>query len=64
MGMVTMYTIGVVVMRYNYRYPHNNYYFFLLHLYYLFFGQLHTYFFVHLKIIIFSFFKNKNRKPK
>ena len=39
MGMVTMYTIGVVVRRYNYRYPHNNYYFFLLHLYYLFLGS-------------------------
>ena len=37
-----------------YRYPHNNYYFSLLHLYYLFFGQQHPYFFVHLKNV-FSF---------
>ena len=26
--------MGVAVRRYNYRYPHNNYYFSLLHLYY------------------------------
>ena len=30
-----------------YRYPNNNYYFSLLHLYQLFFGQQHPYFFVH-----------------
>ena len=32
-----------------YRYPYSNYYFPLLHLYQLFFGQHHPYFFVHLK---------------
>ena len=37
-----------------YRYPHNNYYFSLLHLYWLFFWQQHPYF-VHLKNV-FSFF--------
>ena len=29
-----------------YRYPHNNYYFPLLHLYQLFFGQHHPYFYL------------------
>ena len=32
-----------------YRFPHNNYYFSLLYLYYPFFWQQHPYFFVHLK---------------
>ena len=37
-----------VVRRYiHYRYPHNNYYFPLLNLYWLFFWQQHPYFFVH-----------------
>ena len=34
-----------------YRYPHNNYYFSLLHLYWVFFWQQRPYFFVHLKKI-------------
>ena len=37
-----------------YRYRHNNYYFSLLHLYYLFYWQQHPYFFVHF-LNVFSF---------
>ena len=41
-----------------YKYPHNNYYFSLLHLYYIaLFWQQHPYFFVHFKNV-FSFFSN------
>ena len=40
-----------------YRYPHNNYYFSLLHLYILaLFWQQHPYFFVHF-LNVFSFFR-------
>ena len=38
-----------------YRYPHNNYYFSLLHLYELFFWKHHPYFSVHF-LNVFSFF--------
>ena len=40
-----------------YRYPHNNYYFSLLNLYWFFFWQQHPYFFVHF-LNVFSFFTN------
>ena len=45
MGVVRMYRCCKEV----YRYPHNNYFFSLLHLYYLFFRQQHPYFFVNFK---------------
>ena len=45
-----------------FRYPHNNYKFSLLHLYYLFFWQQHSYFFVHFKnvfsVLFMLFFYN------
>ena len=49
--------IGVVTgcCKEEYRYPHNNYYFSLIHLYYIVrFWQQHPYFFVHFKNV-FSF---------
>ena len=46
--------VGVVVRRYI-KYPHNPYYLFLLHLYYIaLFLQQHHYFFVHFKNVFHS----------
>ena len=44
-----------------YRYPHNNYYFSLLHLYELFFWQQHPYFF--LKMFFRSLYIYKHCRP-
>ena len=51
MGVVRLYRctwlVGVVVRRYIYRYPPNNYYFSLLPFVLALFWQQHPYFFVH-----------------